>query len=101
MAVPNSFALASAQFGHDLRIAHPNGYELDPELLAQIETSAIQNGGSLEITNEPAEAFDGVDVVYAKSWGGKQFYGNGDADVAHRESLRDRWIVDESIQLIR
>jgi N-acetylornithine carbamoyltransferase len=27
MAVPNSFALASAQFGHDLRIAHPKGYE--------------------------------------------------------------------------
>ncbi len=26
MAVPNSFALASAQFGHDLRIAHPHGY---------------------------------------------------------------------------
>jgi N-acetylornithine carbamoyltransferase len=23
MAVPNSFALAAAQFGHDLRIAHP------------------------------------------------------------------------------
>src|SRR6476646_3773486 len=29
MAVPNSFALAAAQFGHDLTIAHPEGYELD------------------------------------------------------------------------
>ena len=95
MAVPNSFALASAQFGHDLRIAHPKGYELDPALLTQIESFAFENGGSLEITNEPADAFDGVDVVYAKSWGGKQFYGNGDADVAYRQSLRDEWIVDE------
>ena len=32
MAVPNSFALASAQMGHDLRIAHPKGFELDSKL---------------------------------------------------------------------
>src|SRR5215211_9400490 len=37
MAVPNSFALAAAQFGHNFRIAHPKGYELDAELLAEIE----------------------------------------------------------------
>src|SRR5215204_1485734 len=32
MAVPNSFALAAAQMGHDLTIAHPPGYELDEDL---------------------------------------------------------------------
>ena len=39
MAVPNSFALAAAQFGHDLRIAHPEGYELDEELMDEIENA--------------------------------------------------------------
>src|ERR1051326_3776502 len=34
MAVPNSFALAAAQMGHDLVIAHPPGYELDDQLIA-------------------------------------------------------------------
>ncbi len=33
MAVPNSFALAAAQMGHDLVIAHPAGYDLDEELI--------------------------------------------------------------------
>src|SRR5919204_2186029 len=33
MAVPNSFALAAAQMGHDLVVAHPPGYELDDELM--------------------------------------------------------------------
>src|SRR6266850_4253985 len=33
MAVPNSFALAAAQMGHDLVIANPQGYELDDELM--------------------------------------------------------------------
>src|SRR6187402_1967320 len=46
MAVPNSFALAAAQFGHDLRIAYPKGYELDEELLGEIDRHARLNGGS-------------------------------------------------------
>lgn len=96
MAVPNSFALATAQLGHDLRITHPKGYELDEELLDQIERVADQSGGSVEITNDPDEAFNDVEVVYAKSWGGSQFYGNLDADIAYRLPLRDQWIVDEA-----
>ena len=95
MAVPNSFALAAAQFGHDLRIAHPKGYELDEELLSEIEAQAKDNGGSLEITNDAHTAFDDVEVVYAKSYGSKNFYGNAAKDVAEREAYRQRWIVDE------
>jgi len=96
MAAPNSFALAAAQFGHDLRIAHPKGYELDSELLAEIADQADAAGGSVEITNEAPEAFDDVDVVYAKSWGGSRFYGGTDADIAHRSRFRKHWIVDEA-----
>src|SRR5207253_1438801 len=70
MAVPNSFALAAAQMGHDLVIAHPPGYELDEEL---IETA--RRHSTVEITNDIAAAFDGAEVVYAKSWGARQFYG--------------------------
>src|SRR5215211_425665 len=47
MAVPNSFALAAAQFGHDLRIAHPAGYELDEELLNTSRRFANESGGKL------------------------------------------------------
>ncbi len=96
MAVPNSFALAAAQFGHDLRIAHPKGYELDDELLAEIERQAKQNGGSIEFTNDVHEAFDGVEVVYAKSWGGKNFYGHVEKDIEFRAEFRNDWIVNEA-----
>jgi len=94
MAVPNSFALAAAQFGHDLRIAHPTGYELDRELISEIENAAASSGGTVEITNNINEAFDGVDVVYAKSWGSSQFYGSPETDIAFRADLRNSWIVD-------
>ncbi len=96
MAVPNSFALASAQFGHDLRIAHPKGYELDAELLTEIENQAKENGGSLEIVNRIDQAFDDVEVVYAKSWGSFHHYGNLNQDVREREIYRGKWIVDEA-----
>src|SRR5256884_2060905 len=36
MAVPNSFALAAAQMGHELTIAHPPGYELGDEVMEEI-----------------------------------------------------------------
>jgi len=87
MAVPNSFALAAAQMGHDLVIAHPEGYELDEELIEQL--------GGVEITNDIDAAFSGAEVIYAKSWGAKQFYGDAARDLATRAQYRDKWIVDE------
>ena len=96
MAVPNSFALAAAQFGHDLRIAHPKGYELDAELMQAIETQAQENGGSLEVVNRIDKAFDDVEVVYAKSWGSFQHYGDANQDIREREVYRKKWIVDEA-----
>jgi N-acetylornithine carbamoyltransferase len=90
MAVPNSFALAAAQMGHDLVVAHPPGYELDEELLEK-----IREHSTLQITNNIDEAFDGAEVVYAKSWGGKQFYGDTERDLAERAQYRGQWIVNE------
>jgi N-acetylornithine carbamoyltransferase len=95
MAVPNSFALAAAQMGHDLTIAHPAGYELDEELLETSRQVAVASGGSLEVTNDIDEAFSGAQVIYAKSWGGKQFYSDTEKDLAARAAYRSRWIVDE------
>src|SRR6059058_2587782 len=52
MAEPNSFALAAAQFGHDLRISHPAGYRIDTALAAEINRHAEENGGSVEFTTK-------------------------------------------------
>ncbi|MGI8734237.1 MAG: N-acetylornithine carbamoyltransferase [Pyrinomonadaceae bacterium] len=95
MAVPNSFVLGAAQFGHDVVVAHPSSYELDEELTANIREQAAANGGSLQTTNDIDEAFDGAEVVYAKSWGARQFYGAPEKDIEYRAQYRDRWIVDQ------
>src|SRR5687767_14434086 len=60
MAVPNSFALAAAQMGHDLTIAHPPGYELDNDLLQEMMGQAERAGGGLRIINSIEEALEGA-----------------------------------------
>jgi len=63
-----------------------------------IETSlqaARAAGASVEITNDIDAAFAGAQVIYVKSWGSKQFYGNPDQDLATRAQYRSKWIVDE------
>ena len=94
MAVPNSFALAAAQMGHELVIAHPEGYGLDDELLTTIRAQSAEAGGSIELTNDSDAAFDGAEVIYAKSWGSRQFYGTQEKDIAHRAQYREQWIVN-------
>ena len=96
MAVPNSFALAAAQMGHELTIAHPKEYELDDELLEVIRTRSASAGGSIKLTDSIDEAFVDADVIYAKSWGSKNFYGNPEADIVKRARYRHKWIVDEA-----
>ena len=95
MAVPNSFALATAQMGHDLVIAQPEGYELDDELMAGIKEQSAGAGGSVEVTDNIDAAFAGADVIYAKSWGSKEFYGKPESDIEKRAQYRAQWIVDE------
>jgi len=96
MAVPNSFALATAQMGHDLLIAHPPGYELDGDIMAQLREQAKDSGGSVEVSKNVDAAFENVEVVYAKSWGGKLFYGSAEKDISNREQFRKDWIVDDA-----
>lgn len=95
MAVPNSFALAAAQMGHDLVIAHPPDYELDDELIEASRQYATEAGGSVQVTNDIDAAFTGAEVIYAKSWGAKQFYGRDEQDTITRAQYRNKWIVNE------
>lgn len=96
MAVPNSFALAASQMGHDVVVAQPKGYELDDALLQVSREKAIASGGSFEVVHDIEKAFAGADVIYAKSWGSKNFYGNSEQDIVNRWKYRSKWIVDDA-----
>jgi N-acetylornithine carbamoyltransferase len=90
--VPNSFALAAAQMGHDVVIAHPEDYDLDLRLMKQISEIA---DGKVTVVNDIDAAFNDAEVIYAKSWGASRSYGNTEQEIIARAKYRKKWIVDE------
>jgi len=73
LAVPQSTALIATQFGMDVVLAHPRGFELEDSVVKAAGENADRYGGSFEISNDMKEAFEGADFVYPKAWTPKQF----------------------------
>ncbi len=62
--VAHSLINGCAKVGMDFRIACPEGYEPNEEIV----NAAREIGGSVEITHDPKEAASGADVVYTDVW---------------------------------
>ncbi len=63
--VARSLAIICAKLGFGCRIACPPAYQFDEETLAQIRSRAR---GAFQLTDSPAEAAAGADVLYADTW---------------------------------
>jgi knotted carbamoyltransferase YgeW len=87
LSVPQGVVGLMSRFGMDVVLAHPEGYEIMPEVEAVAARNAKESGGSFRRVNSMAEAFDGADIVYPKSWAPfaamekrTNLYGEGDFD---------------------
>jgi knotted carbamoyltransferase YgeW len=87
LSVPQGIIGLMSRFGMDVALAHPEGYEIMPEVEEVARTNAASTGGSFTKTNSMAEAFEGADIVYPKSWAPfaamerrTNLYGEGDTD---------------------
>jgi N-acetylornithine carbamoyltransferase len=67
-AVPQSAILYAAMMGMNVTLAHPEGMELDPEIIQACRQYASDEGGSFRITNDFKDGFENADVVYPKAW---------------------------------
>lgn len=74
LAVPQSCVLATTKMGMDVVLAHPKGFELDPEVINNCKRFAEDRGGSFEISYDMDEAFKDADVVYPKCWGSLEYF---------------------------
>lgn len=87
LSVPQGVIGLMTRFGMDVVLAHPEGYEVMPEVEEVARKNADASGGSFSKTGSMAEAFEGADIVYPKSWAPfaamekrTDLYGNGDMD---------------------
>ncbi|MCJ8301937.1 knotted carbamoyltransferase YgeW [Shewanella sp.] len=68
LSVPQGIIGLMTRFGMDVTLAHPEGYDLIPEVVEQAKKNAKESGGSFTQVDTMAEAFEGADIVYPKSW---------------------------------
>ncbi len=69
ISVPLSQVMLFPRYGMDVTLAYPEGYDLTDWAIKQAEENAKANGGSLKITHNQEEAYEGAHVVIPKNWG--------------------------------
>jgi N-acetylornithine carbamoyltransferase len=94
LAVPAATLHMAAMRGMEVVVNRPPGFELPPVLMDKARAAAAAAGGSVIETEDPREATEGADIIYAKSWTSTRYYGNQAGDDALREELV-HWCVDE------
>ncbi len=87
LSVPQGVIGLFTRFGMDVVLAHPEGYDVMPEVEEVAKANVNKNGGSFTKTNDMKEAFQDADIVYPKSWASfatmekrTELYGKGDFD---------------------
>jgi len=89
--------LIASRFGMDVTVANPEGYDLDPEVIAWTEENCKANGTAFETTNDVRAGYPGAHVVYSRNWMSPNAYKNGEllkaAEIEKAMKLTD-WICD-------
>ena len=68
LSCPQSLITLLPRFGMDVTLAHPEGYDLMPELVDVAGKFATESGATFKKTHNMTEAFEGADIVIPKSW---------------------------------
>jgi len=92
-ATPHSQLEAAASLGMDVTLLYPEGWELDPEVVAAARGRAEGAGGRLRIEHDPREGLRGAKAVIAKEWGSLGFWGRPEEEKRAKEPLRPDWTV--------
>ncbi|MFN2589188.1 MAG: ornithine carbamoyltransferase, partial [Actinomycetota bacterium] len=66
--VAHSLLLGGAKTGMHVRVAPPTGFEPIPQVVHRAEEIAAEAGGGISVTNDPAVAEAGADILYTDVW---------------------------------
>ncbi len=68
LSVPQGIIALMTRFGMKIELAHPEGYELIPEIVDVARQNSATYGGSFNVSHSMKDAFVDADIVYPKSW---------------------------------
>ncbi len=64
----HTYLVGGALAGADVRIATPEGYEPNPEVVGRAQVIALATGASISVGHDSRAAVDGADVVATDTW---------------------------------
>jgi len=94
LSVPQSLILQMPRFGLDITMAYPPEFALMDGIVDEAQAQARRYGTGFEIVHDMDGAFEGADVVYAKSWGPMLTTTDPDTGKALQDKY-ESWITDE------
>ena len=94
ISVPQSLILQMPRFGLDITLAHPPEFKLRGDIMEEARAQARKFGVGFEVVDDMKEAFEGADIVYAKSWGPLVTTADPDEGKKIQDRYKD-WITDE------
>ncbi len=68
LSVPQGIIGLLTRFGMEVTLAHPQGYDLIPEVVELARENSRASGGRFRQAESMEEAFADADIVYPKSW---------------------------------
>ncbi len=68
LSVPQGIIGLMARFGMEVTLAHPEGYNLLPEVIDIAKKNAAESGGKFEVVHFMDESLADADIVYAVNW---------------------------------
>ncbi|MFC1521079.1 ornithine carbamoyltransferase [Elusimicrobiota bacterium] len=90
--------LINSRLGMNVVLAYPEGYGLDPEVMANVRTNCRANNTSFDITHDSIEGYKNADIVYSRNWMSPKAYnpdGSGLLKEKEKEMAlkHDKWIT--------
>ena len=99
-AVANSALTIATRMGMDVTLLCPTpDYLLDERYMGWAQANVAESGGSLQVSHDPAAAYAGADVVYAKSWGALPYFGRWEQEKPIREAHRHFMVDSQKMAL--
>jgi ornithine carbamoyltransferase len=89
----HSLLITGARCGAHIRVATPEGYEPDAEVVAEAKRVARETRGKIEILRSPEEAIAGAQAVYTDVWASM----GQEHEASEREKIFAAYQVNEAL----
>ncbi len=99
MSVPQGLITLMTRYGMDVTLAHPPEFKLMSDQIELAKNNASENGGNFEIVDSMDAAFEKADIVYPKSWGIHELFGNPEEALKIAGNYK-KWICDDKLMSV-